>query len=114
MRHFIRYDNTKTYYYLTGKEAKPEDILEQYPATAFATYIMETDRDEMLMLSMDMLSMIRGVYNISDSLNDDEAIAEVERISNLPPEVDTTPTAEERIASALEFQTLMSMPDTTE
>lgn len=111
MRHFIRYDNTKTYYYLTGKSATPEEIAEKYPATLFATYVMETDLDERLILSMDMLSMLRGVHNISNSLNDDEAIAEIERIANLPPEVDDTPTAEERIASALEFQVLMSMPD---
>ena len=114
MKHFIRYDNTKTYYYLTGQAATPEEIAEKYPATAFATYIMETDLSERLMLSMDMLSMIRGIYNIDNSLNDDEAILAIEEIANTPPSDNGTPSAEERIASALEFQVLMSMPDTTE
>ena len=111
MRHFIRYDNTKTYYYLTGQVATPQDVLEKYPAVANITYVMETDKDEKLILSMDMLSMIRGIYNIDDSLNDDDAILAIEEILNTPPEVDETPSAEERIASALEFQVLMSMPD---
>ena len=38
----------------------------------------------------------------------------IEEIVNTPQETDDTPTAEERIAAALEYQVVASLPDDTE
>ena len=38
----------------------------------------------------------------------------IEEIVNTPQEVDDTPSAEERIAAALEYQVVASLPDETE
>ena len=38
----------------------------------------------------------------------------IEEIVNTPQEVDDTPSAEERIAAALEYQVVASLPDDTE
>ena len=56
---------------------------------------------------------MRGVYGVDSSLTEDEAIAKIEEIINTPaPEAE--PTAEERIASALEFQNMINLPDVEE
>ena len=51
------------------------------------------------------------MYQIDASLSESEALAKIEEIINTEPEVDTTPSAEERIAAALEYQNLTSMED---
>ena len=65
---------------------------------------------------MDAFNSLKSNYQIDASLSDDEALAQIEEIMNTPQEVeeDTTPTPEERIAAALEYQALSSMEDTTE
>ena len=57
------------------------------------------------------LSAMRTVYKIDKALSEAEALAKIQEIINTEPEVDTTPTAEERIASALEFQNVLAMDD---
>ena len=52
---------------------------------------------------------MRGIYNIDSTLTEEEAIAKIEEIINTEPEQEAS--AEERIASALEYQNLMSMED---
>ena len=52
---------------------------------------------------------MRSLYNVDKALTEAEAIAKIEEIINTEPEVE--PSAEERIASALEYQNLMSMDD---
>ena len=54
------------------------------------------------------------MYNIDQSLSTEEKIAKIEEIINTVPEPDTAPTAEERIAAALEYQVMASLPDDTE
>ena len=66
-------------------------------------------------LSMDNLSVLRDVYDIDAALSEDEAIAAIEEIINTPQDpVEQEPSAEERIAAALEYQVMSSLPDETE
>ena len=58
-----------------------------------------------------MFSLLRSIYQIDPSMSDNEALAAIEEIKNTPPEVDDTPSAEERIAAALEYQVMSSLPD---
>ena len=55
------------------------------------------------MFALQNLSAMRSHYGIDKSLSESEAIAAIQEIVNTPPEVDTTPSAEERIAAALEY-----------
>lgn len=110
------YDNTKTYMYPTGAIANPERVKKDYPATEFFKFVVTTNEAAETIYGLDAFNSLKSNYQIDASLSDDEALAQIEEIMNTPQEVeeDTTPTPEERIAAALEYQALSSMEDTTE
>ncbi len=113
MRKVIKYEGKKTYIYPSGKLATPEQVLKDYPAILIASHIIETDENEQMFYSYQNLSAARTMYDIDSSLSEEEAILAIQDILNAPaPEPE--PTAEERIASALEYQNLLSMEDTGE
>ena len=106
----IKYTGEKTYMFPNGELANKERVLKDFPAALTFTHIMETDEHEEMCFSMQNLSAMRGFYNIDSSLTEDEAILAIQDIVNAPaPEAE--PSAEERIASALEFQNMMSLDD---
>lgn len=110
MKKIIKYDGTKTFMYPNGAIATKERVLQDFPAALTFTHIIETDEAEEVCFAVQNLSAMRGIYNIDATLTEDEAIAKIEEIVNTPePEPEVT--AEERIASALEYQNLMSMED---
>ena len=110
-----KYTGEKTYMFPTGALAAPEVVYEKYPAAKMFTFVVGTDKNGQVMQSMDNLSVLRDVYDIDAALSEDEAIAEIETIMNTPQEpVEQEPTAEERIAAALEYQVMSSLPDDTE
>lgn len=113
MKKVIKYTGEKPYMFPNGELADKERVLKEFPAALTFTHIMETDENEEMCFSMQNLSAMRGVYNIVSSLTEDEAIAKIEEIINTPaPEPEAT--AEERIASALEFQNMMALEDVEE
>ena len=114
MKKIIKYTGDKTFMFPNGGLATPEIVAEQYPAVAAFTHIVETDDNCEVLFAIQNLSAMRNIYNIDTSLTEDEAIAEIEKIVNTPPEVNTEATAEERIAAALEYQVMASLPDETE
>ena len=96
----------------TGALATPDVVYNKYPAAKVFTFVVGTDKNGQVMQSMDNLSILRDVYGIAPELSEDEAIAEIETIMNTPQEpVEQEPTAEERIAAALEYQVMSSLPD---
>ena len=106
----IKYTGEKIYMFPNGELANKERVLKDFPSALTFTHIMETDEHEEVCFSMQNLSAMRGFYNIDSSLTEDEAIAAIQDIINAPaPEAE--PSAEERIASALEFQNMMSLED---
>lgn len=111
MKKIIKYDGTKTFMYPNGVIAEKEKLLRDFPAALTFTHIIETDEHEEVCFAVQNLSAMRSIYNIDSSLTEDEAITKIEEIINAPEETATEPTAEERIASALEFQNMMSLPD---
>lgn len=48
---------------------------------------------------------------ITDDMTDEEILAAIEDFEDNPPVTETDPTAEERIAAALEYQVMASLPD---
>lgn len=97
-----------------GALATREAVLEQFPAALDFVHIVETDENGEVMWAFNNLSAMRTMYSIDRTLSEEEAIAAIQEIINTPPVVDTTPSAEERIAAALEFQALSSMADVEE
>ena len=110
-----KYTGSKTYMFPNGALATPDVMLEKYPALKVFTHIIETDEAGEVCFAIQNLSAMRGMYGIDASLTEDEAIVEIQTIINTEPEVvEEEPTAEERIAAALEYQVMASLPDEEE
>ena len=110
-----KYTGDKTYMFPNGAIATREAVLKEFPAAETFTFVVTTDDGGEVMWGMDNLSGLRASRDIDPSLSEDEAIAAIEAIMNTPEEpVEDVPTAEERIAAALEYQVMASLPDETE
>ena len=107
------YDGTKTYMYPNMKMATPEVMLQNYPAILTFRHVIETDEAGQVCFAIENFSAMRSRYNIDSSLSEAEALEAIQEIVNAP-EPEQLPSAEERIASALEFQTMMMLPDEEE
>ncbi len=113
------YTGTKTYMAPDSSVVTPEIAKERYPAAVakdengnlIFPHVVETDEAGQTMFAIINLSAMRSMYDIDKTLTEDEAIAKLQEIMNTPPEVDTTPTPEERIAAAMEYQVMSSLPD---
>lgn len=111
MKKLERYTGDKVYMFPNGSLGTREAVLQQFPAAESFTFVVTTDSSGEVMLGMDNLSLLRDVYNIAPELTEDEAIAKIEEIVNTPEPESTEATAEERIAAALEYQVMASLPD---
>jgi len=95
------------YMYPNGHIASGEKIKQDFPAVEYFTHILQITGDKVCG-AVQELSAMRHHYGIDDALTEDEAIEALESLINAPvPEPD--PTAEERIAAALEYQNLLSL-----
>lgn len=113
MKKIELYTGNKTYMFPNGSLATKEAMLSSFPAVLTFPHIIETDEAGEVAFAVQNLSAMCSLYNIDSSLSTDEKIAKIEEIVNVELEVDTVPTADERIAAALEAQVMMSLPDTT-
>lgn len=108
MKKIVKYTGEKTYMYPNGSIATPEKVKEDFLAILKFPHIIETDASEQVLFAVDNLSAVRFQMGIDTSLSEDEAIAKIEEIRNtLPAEPD--PSAEERIAAALEYQNIANL-----
>lgn len=111
MKILEKYTGEKTYMFPNGALATPAAVLEQFPAALSFVHVVETDENGEVMWAFENLSAMRTLHGIDKSLSEAKAIAALQEIINTVPEVDEMPSAEERIAAALEFQNLVSMED---
>ena len=109
-----KYTGEKVYMAPNGAIYDKERVLDDFPAALTFSHVVTTDEAGEVMLAMQNLSVMRGQYGIDKSLSEEEAIAAIQEIVNNPQEVNVEPTAEERIAAALEYQVMASLPDETE
>ena len=100
-----KFDGTKTYMFPNGEIATPARLREQFPAIEHFVHVIEVN-GEVCQAVMN-LSALRNHHKISDELTESEAIAAIEVIVNTPEVIDNTPTADERIAAAMEYDNLM-------
>lgn len=103
-----KYTGTKTYMYPNGALATPEVMKQDFSAIEAFTHIIETDEAGQVCFAVQNLAAVRSQLGIDPSLTEDEAIVAIEELRNAPvPEAE--PSAEERIAAALEYQNLLTM-----
>jgi hypothetical protein len=105
MRKLEKWTGEKTYMYPNGELATPERINADFPAGLHFTHVIETDEKGQVCFAFMNLSALESQYGIDPELSDDEAIAEIEAIMNAP-QPEPEPSAEERIAAAMEYQNL--------
>lgn len=106
-----KYTGDKIYMFPNGAIATKEAVLEQFPAALTFVHIVETDENGEVMWAFENLSAMRTIHGIEAGLSEEEAIAQIQEIINTPAPVNNEPSAEERIAAALEYQNLASMED---
>jgi hypothetical protein len=105
MKKLEKWTGQKTYMYPNGELATPERINADFPAGLHFTHVIETDESGQVCFAFMNLSALRSQYEIDIELSEDDAIAEIEAIINTP-EPEPEPSAEERIAAAMEYQNL--------
>lgn len=107
------YTGEKTYMYPNMKIATPEVVVADFPAILTFKHAIETDENGQVLFAVDNFSAMRTRYDIDKTKTDEEALEEIQEIMNAP-EPEAEPSPEERIASALEFQNVMMLPDEEE
>lgn len=100
------FDANKTYTFPNGAIASPEVIATQFPSVMLFPYVIEVNGN--VCQAVMELAALRSMHGIDEGLTNAEAIAALEVIINTAPP-DPGPSAEERIAAALEFQNLMAL-----
>lgn len=113
MKKLEKYTGEKTYMFPNGGIGTPQVVKEKFPAVTVFAHVVETDESGEVMFSLQNLSALRSSYGIDTALSETEAISQLEALINESETGDDAPTPEERIAAALEYQVLASMPDET-
>lgn len=110
MKIIEKYTGDKTYMFPSGALADKNAVLQQFSAALAFPHIVETDEKGEVLFALQNLSAMRTHYGIDTSLSEEEAIAKIQEIVNTPaPEPE--PSAEERMAAAMELQALNSLTD---
>lgn len=110
MKIIEKYTGNKTYMFPSGALADKDAVLQQFSAALAFPHIVETDENGEVLFALQNLSAMRTHYGIDTSLSEEEAIAKIQEIVNTPaPEPE--PSAEERMAAAMELQALNSLTD---
>lgn len=106
-----KFDGTKTYMFPNGALAEPDAIRAKFPAVNHFTHVIEVNGD--VCQAVMNLNALRQIHGIDSALSEADAITAIENIMNAVPAEDDTPTTDERIAAALEFQNILAMEDVT-
>jgi hypothetical protein len=107
------YDNQKTYIFPNMTLATPEEVTKNYSVVNIPDMIclFETDESRTMFYTVpEPIVVMRSRYGLNQDISIEETIASIEEILNAPiEEIEPEPTAEERIAAAMEYQNLLSM-----
>ncbi|SDN79360.1 hypothetical protein [Acetanaerobacterium elongatum] len=100
------FNGKKTYMFPNGEVATPERIKQQFPAVEVFPHVLEVNGN--VCQAVQELAAMRSSYGIDDALTDAQALEAMQKMINSPPPA-PEPSAQERIAAALEFQNLINM-----
>ena len=110
-----KYNQADTYLSPSGAIMNAAKVLNDYPAAAYFTYVVQTDSNEEMMFGFYHLNSMLDQYGIDKTLPEADAIAALVTAMEAEQEpVEGDPTPEERIAAALEFQVMNNLPDEEE
>jgi len=102
-----KFDPTKTYMFVDGTIADADALRKANPAIDMFPHVLELNGN--VVQAVMSLSALQNIYNIDETLTEDEAISAIGTIINTPIEEVISP--EERTASAMEFSNLMLLED---
>lgn len=105
-----KYTGEKTYMFPNGALATKESVLQKFPAALTFTHIVETDEEGQVMWAFQNLAAMKTIHGIAKETQEAEAIVKIQEIINTPAP-DPEPSAEERMAAAMELQALNSLTD---
>lgn len=105
-----KYTGEKTYMFPNGALATKEAVLQKFPAALTFTHIVETDEEGQVMWAFQNLAAMKTIHGIAKETSEADAIAQIQTIINTPAP-DPEPSAEERMAAAMELQALNSLTD---
>ena len=116
------YNPNDTYMSPAGVIMDAAGVLAHFPAAQTFAHVVQTDAGNEMMYGLYSLSAMKSKYNIDMSLTGSEAVQAVEDAMKAEQEQQEAEaaaaaemvTSEERIAAALEFQALASLPDIEE
>lgn len=106
MLKLVLFDGSTTYMFPNGEIATPAKIRAQFPAVDVFPHVLEINGH--VCQAVQEFAAMRNFHGIDPALGDTDALAAMEAKVNAPAQ-DSEPSAEERIAAALEFQNLMSL-----
>lgn len=105
-----KYTGEKAYMFPNGALATKEAVLQKFPAALTFTHIVETDEEGQVMWAFQNLAAMKTLHSIAKETPEAEAIAKIQEIINTP-DPEPEPSAEERMAAAMELQALNSLTD---
>lgn len=105
-----KYTGEKAYMFPNGALATKEAVLQKFPAALTFTHIVETDEEGQVMWAFQNLAAMKTIHGIAKETPEAEAIAKIQEIINTP-DPEPEPSAEERMAAAMELQALNSLTD---
>lgn len=112
MNYLTLYDPGKTYISPAGTIMDRARVAEKFPAATAVPFVVQTDGSGTMMQGMYILAALKSQYGIPPALSNDEAVAAIQKAMDAEQEAQSAtpaePTAEERIAAALEFQNAMN------
>lgn len=114
MKKWVLYDRTRTMMYPSGDMANPARMEQDFPAMAVFPHVILTDESEQVCWAVQNFAAARSNAGIAADVPDEEALAMLTAAENAPREAELILTPEERIAAALEFQSLMMLDDAEE
>lgn len=112
MRRLEIYNKEKTYMFPNGDLATPRDIERDFPAISAFKHVIETDEAGEVCFAVMNFNTVKAQYGIEQSVDDEEAIALIEEKMNAVQV--PTPSVEERIAAAMEFQNMVTLANISE
>ena len=99
-----KFDGTKTYMFPNGDIATPERMRADFPAIDTFPHVLEINGD--VCQAVMNLNALRQIHTVDDGLDEAEAILAIQAEMN-KPQPEPEPTAEERIAAAMEYDNMM-------
>ena len=88
-----------------GKLETAEDIATEFPAVKYFPHMLTINGN--VCQAVQEFAAMRSFHGVPEEMTDTEALAFIEEKINTPPVVE--PSAEERIAAAMEYQNLMNL-----